>query len=219
MTPPKSPEEILADYTEDLLAERPPRLAADVAQLDENNRREVMRLAALVRAVKAAKAETPNPSPEFLAHLDAQVIAEIDQWSVKERADLTRLAAAPAPRQPARYASRPWRDILLGFFLPWRWQLLGCAVAVILLLQGHLFLRVKSLQEENQGLRHRLGRLSASERLIPLSLPTEIGLRLHIERRIQELEKERASKTGAERRSLERAVQELQALLQAGGIK
>ncbi len=217
VTPPKSPEEILADYTEDLMAERPPRLTADVALLDEASRREVLRLAALVRAVKAAKAEEPNPSAEFLARLDARVTAEVAQLSAGDVGAPGR-PAATAPGEQAKpsppHPLHPWREVLLGFFTAWRWQLVGCAVAGILLLQGHLILKVKGLQEENRNLLLRVERLATPDRMVPLALPTEIGLRLRIDQRIEELEKERASKTGEERRAVERAMQELRVLLE-----
>lgn len=108
----------------------------------------------------------------------------------------------------------PWGEVLRGFFTAWRWQLVGCAVAAVLLLQGHLFLKVKGLQEENRNLLLRVERLATPERMAPLSLSTEIGLRLRIEQRIEELEKERAIKTGEERRAVERAMQELRVLLE-----
>lgn len=244
MTAPKSPEQILADYTEDLLAERPPRLAEDVAALDEASRLEVLRLAALVRAVKAAKAEVPGPSPEFLARLDERVAAEIDQLSAKEVADPTWLAAAPAPGeranrlhpQPDRPRPRPWRDVLLGFVAAWRWKLVGCAVAAILLLQGHLFLQIRGLQEENRSLLQRVERLGPVERLAPMQLRLEqekrptgtaplvqvqsgAGLRPLIEQRIQDLERESAAKTGEDQKAIARAIQELRQLLQAAQAK
>ncbi len=235
MTAPKSPEEILADYTEDLVADRPPRLTEDVAMLDEASRLEVLRLAALVRAVKAARSEAPAPSPEFLSRLDARLTAEIDQFSAKAAADPGRLAAPTEPddrNRPLRpQPLRSWRNIVLGFASAWRWQLVGCGVAAILLLQGQLFLKVRGLQEENRNLLHRLERLAPLERMVPMRLPLEEGkgptgtdrlsgeragpgLRALIEQRIKDLETESAATTGEDRKAIARAIQELRQLLQ-----
>lgn len=230
MTAPKSPEEILADYTEDLVADRPPRLTEDVAALDEASRLEVLRLAALVRAVKAARSEAPAPSPEFLSRLDARLTAEIDQLSGKEAAAPGRLATPTGPDERSR-PLRPWRDVVLGFASAWRWQLVGCAAAAILLLQGQLFLKVRGLQEENRNLLQRLERLAPLERMVPMRLPLEEGkgpagterltgeragpsLRALIEQRIKDLETESAATTGEDRKAIARAIQELRQLLQ-----
>ena len=77
MTPKKSLEDILAEYAEDLVAERKPRLAEDVAALNEEERLQLTVMLALVRRLKAAHREAPPPREEFIARLDDLVREEI----------------------------------------------------------------------------------------------------------------------------------------------
>jgi hypothetical protein len=208
----KTAEDLLGEYTDDLLADRRPRLREELAALDDADRADVTRLADLVRQVKAAHTETPPPSAEFLSRLEATVATEIAARGA---------AQAPAPytpprARPGREAGRRPLDVVAEFLIGWRWPLAGCAVvAVLLMFQVQVAVQVQRLQRENRDLSTRLERLAAPERMVPLGLPVEIGLRLRIEERIEELDKELAGKTGEARRPVERAIQELKALLRS----
>ncbi|HEX7549597.1 MAG TPA: hypothetical protein VF579_03395, partial [Candidatus Methylomirabilis sp.] len=69
MTDKKTAEDLLGEYTDDLLADRRPRLQEALAALDDADRKDVARLADLVRQLKAAHTEAPTPSEEFLSRL------------------------------------------------------------------------------------------------------------------------------------------------------
>jgi hypothetical protein len=210
VTRDKTPEDLLGKYTDDLLTDRRPRLQDDLVSLEGPDRADVVRLAALVRRLKAAHTEAPVPSEDFVARLDTTVAAEV-------------AARGSAHAPEARTATRPQRShrpgrVLLGkiaeFVVGWRWQLAACAaVAALLLLQVQVVMQVRRLQQENRNLSARVERLITPEHMVPTGLPVEIVLRLRIEQRIDELEKERTVKTGEERQSVERALQELRALV------
>jgi hypothetical protein len=208
----KTAEDLLGEYTDDLLADRRPRLQEALAALDDADRSDVERLADLVRQLKTAHTEAPTPSEEFLSRLEAAVATEIAARGS---------AQAPAPHippcaRPVRAAGRRPLGVVAEFLIGWRWPLAGCAtVAVLLMFQVQVAIQVQRLQRENRDLSTRLERLTTPERMVPLGVPVEIGLRLRIEERIEELEKELAGKTGEARRSVERAIQELKALLRS----
>lgn len=200
MTRDKTPEDILGAYTDDLLADRRPRLQEDLATSGEAERADLVQLTALVRQVKAAHGEPPPPTEDFLARLDGAVAFEI--------------AARGTHQTPIVPGGRSFLATVTEYLCGWRWQLAGCAVvAVLLVLQIQVVMQVRALQAENRALSARLERLAAPDRMVPLTLPADIGLRLRIEQRIEELEKERSATTGAERRAVERAIQELRALV------
>lgn len=200
MTDPKTPDDLLGAYTDDLLADRRPRLHEDMASVAEADRADVPHLASLVRRLKAAHTEPPPPTEMFLARLDSTVTSEV----------AARAAHHAAPAHPERGFLAAAKD----FFFGWRWQFAGCAVAAVLLIfQAQVIMQVRALQAENRTLTMRLERLATSDRMVPLGLQADIGLRLRIEHRIAELEKERTTTTGAERQAVERAIQELRALM------
>ena len=210
MTRDKTPEDLLGEYTDDLLTERRPRLQDDLGSLEEPDRAEVARLAGLIRRLKAAHTQAPVPSEHFLAHLDAVVAAEVAVWG-SGRTTRPQWATRPQPgHEPASGLLNKIAEFVAGR----RWQLAACAaVAALILLQVQVLTQIRKLQQENQELSARVQRLVTMEQMIPTGLPAVPGLRLRIEQRIAELEKERTVATGEERRSVERALQELRALV------
>jgi hypothetical protein len=205
-----TPEDLLGKYTDDLLTDRRPRLQDDLASLAGPDRADVVRLAVLVRRLKAVHTETPVPNEDFLARLDTTVAAEVTARG-SAHATGPRTATRPQPGHRPRWVLL---DGIAQFVVGWRWQLAACAVVVaLLLLQVQVVMQVRRLQQENRDLRARLERLIPPEAMVPTGLPAEIDLRLRIEQRIDALEKERTVKTGEERQSVEGALQELRALV------
>jgi len=247
VTPKKPLEDILAEYTEDLLADRKPRLAA-AAALNEEDRADLPGLLALVRRLKAVHREAPPPRDAFLQHLDTfvqgQVAAKIThqpqaaQSQVSPRDEIE----AGATGEPLRgRLGEAWRRLFGGMAspgvgVPWRYAA-GAVVVLVLAMQVQLYLQVRRLEQENRALVARLEQVSPSGSLIPLGLPREPGagvrkgtekasgpslddlligveLRLKLEQRIGELEKEAGRKTGKDRQDTEVLLRELRALLQ-----
>ena len=115
------------------------------------------------------------------------------------------------------------------------WRYAAAAVLLIVLaVQVQLYLQVRRLGQENRALVARLEQVTPSGSLAPLGLPragvrkgTEkasgpsiddlligIELRMRIEQRIGELEKEAETKAGRDRQNTEVLLRELRALLQ-----
>jgi hypothetical protein len=245
VTPKKPLEDILAEYTEDLLAERKPRLAEDAAALNEEDRAHLPGLLALVRRLKAVHREAPPPGDAFLQHLDTFVQGEVAakithepqaaQSHVSSRDEIGAGATGKWLHGPLREA---WARLVGGMPSPSAgilWCYAAAAVLVLLLtIQVQLYLQVRRLEQENQALVARLERVSPSGSLAPLSLPRAgvakgaqeasgpfiddllvgVELRLRIEQRIGELEKEAGRKTGKDRQDTELLLRELRALLQ-----
>ena len=208
----KTAEDLLGEYTDDLLADRRPRLREELAALNDDDQSDVARLAGLVRQLKAVHTEVPTPSEEFLSRLETAVATEIAGRGSAQALEPN----TPTRARLVREAGRRPLDMVAEFLIGWRWPLAGCAtVAVLLMFQVHVVIQVQKLQRDNRDLSTRLERLTTPEHMVPMGVPVEIGLRLRIEDRIEELEKERASKTGEERRSAERAIQELRTLLRS----
>ena len=246
MTKKRSLEDILAQYTEDIVAERRPRIAEDIAALDENERSQLMALLPIVRRLKATHCEVPLPREEFVQHLEALVRDEIAKQSP---AASQALPSATGGYRPI-VAKRPALDAVLelgrAFFLALRgpssgmcWRVVGATVAVILVgLQVLLYLQVRQLEQQNQALVARLEPQSPSASLVPLGLPqgkpsvtgretrepvassiddlvAGLELRVRIEHRIAELEKELETKTGEDRQIAEALLSELRGLLRS----
>ena len=247
MTRKKSLEDILADYTEDLMAERRPRLAEDIAAQDEEERSQLMAMLPLVRDLKAAHREAPPLRGEFVQRLDAFVSEEITRQGSPASHEARALASpggdfrSIATRRPlldrilqmSRSSLEAIRDPAAGI----RWRFLGAAVVVLLLgLQVVLYMQVRRLEQQNQALVAQLGQLTTSGSLIPLGLPRDqaarqergggteapksledlfagVELRVRIEHRIGELEKEIETKTGRDRQNTEALLRELRTLL------
>jgi hypothetical protein len=243
VTVKKSLEDILAEYTEDLMAERKPRLAEDIAALDENEREQLGLILALVRRLKAAHREAPQPREVFVHHLDAFVREEVARHSPPA----SEAAGSPEESRPAAEGRSilerilgTGRDLIEALTLPEgraRWRLAGVALLVLVLgLQVQLYLHVRRLEQQNRVLVAQLERFSGSGSLIPLALPrgqqatrekeagtpgslswddlfTGVELRVRVEQRIRELEKEAATKTGRDRQVAENLVRELRAIL------
>ena len=225
------------------MAERRPRLAEDIAALDEDERLQLVELLALVRGLKAAHRETPAPGGAFLQRLDGFVRKEVAQQGSPAsrahpsaagdfRSDAVRRPGLDRILQKSRSVFDTLRDFLGGV----RWRFIVGAVVVFLLgFQVLLYLQVRQLEEQNQDLVARLERFSPSGSLIPLGLPRKQGaetpaakslddvfagleLRVRIEQRIGELEKEVETKTGRDRRDAEALLRELRALLQHSSV-
>ena len=243
MTPKKSLEDILAEYTEDLMAERKPRLAEDIAALDENERSQLTGILALVRRLKAAHREAPQPREEFVHHLNAFVREEIARRSPPA----PEAVGSPEESRPAAESRSilerilgAGRDLIEALTLPEgraRWRLVGVALLILVLgLQVQLYLHVRRLEQQNRVLVAQLERFSGSGSLVPLALPRDqqttrekgpgtpgspslddlfagVELRVRLEHRIRELVKEAATKTGRDRQAAESVVRELRAIL------
>lgn len=184
MTPKKPLEDILAEYTEDLLADRKPRLAEDAATLNEEDRADLPGLLALVRRLKAVHREAPPPREAFLQRLDTFVHGEVaakithDPQAAQSRVSLRDEigAGATGERVPGRL-KEAWRRLFGGMASPgvgvlWRYAA-GAVVVLVLAMQVQLYLQVRRLEEENRALVARLERMSPSGSLIPLGLPRE----------------------------------------------
>ena len=242
MTPKKSLEDIVAEYTEDLVADRIPRLAEDIAALDENEREQLSVMLALVRRLKAAHREAPPPREEFVHHLDSFVRKEIARHSPPA----SEAAGSPEASRPAADGRSiverilgAGRDLIEALTLPEsraRWRLAGVALLVLVLgLQVQLYLHVRRLEQQNKVLVAQLERFSGSGSLVPLALPRDqqtsrekgpgapspslddlfagVELRVRLEHRIQELQKVAATKTGRDRQITEALLRELRALV------
>ena len=243
MTPRKSLEDIVAEYTEDLVAERRPRLSEDIAALDEGERAQLTGMLALVRHLKAAHREAPPPREEFVHHLDAFVREEIARHSPPA----SEAAGSPEESRPAAEGRSilerilgAGRDLIEALTRPEgraRWRLVGVALLVLVLgLQVQLYLHLRRLEQQNRVLVAQLERFSGSGSLVPLALPRDqqttrekgpgtpespslddlfagVELRVRVEQRIRELEKEAATKTGRDRQVAENVVRELRAIL------
>jgi hypothetical protein len=235
-------EHLLATYTEDLLADRRPRLPGGLAALAEAERRQILGALTLLRRLKGAHTEVPRPSEEFLQRLDARVRQEIEN----------RLAEAAcaghqqtvSPQEGGVATSRPAAAYrrALAFLFPataaGRWRFAGIAVlGVVLALQVQLSLHVRRLESQNQALVSRLTQAMESRRVQPLSLdrlsegpdhaqsgglagqaPVDdllrsVEFRRKAERRIRELQEAVATKSGTERKTAEMLLRELQELL------
>ncbi len=237
MTPKKPLEDILAEYTEDLLADRKPRLAEDAAALNEEDRTDLPGLLALVRRLKAVHREAPPPREAFLQHLDTFVQGEVAAKITHEARGEIR-AGATGERVPGRLKEAR-RRLFGGMASPGvgvLWRYAAAAVLVIVLaLQVQLYLQVRRLEQENRALTARLEQVSLPGSLVPLGLPRAgvrkgaekasgpslddlligIELRVRIAQRIGELEKEADTKTGKDRQNTEVLLRELRALLES----
>lgn len=244
MTLKKSLEDILAEYTENLMAERRPQLAEDIAALDEDERSQLTGMLALVRRLKAAHREAPPPREEFVHHLDAFVREEV-AWRSKPAPEAAGSPEASRPAADGRSIVErilgAGRDLIEALTLPEvrpRWRLAGVALLVLVLgLQVQLYLHVRRLEQQNRVLVAQLERFRGSGSLVPMALPRDqqisrergpgtpgslspdelfagVEVRVRVEQRIRELEKEVATKTGSDRQNAEALLKELRAILQ-----
>jgi hypothetical protein len=149
-----------------------------------------------------------------------------------------RAASDPLPRDDSLLERG--RSLFRGVAVPGfgvRWGFVGVAALVLVLgLQVLLYVQVGRLERQNQALVARLGQLGPSGSFVPLALPrglqgirekevgtpgllswddlfTGVELRVRVEQRIRELEKEAATKTGRDRQVAEGVVRELRAIL------
>lgn len=249
MIPKKLLEDILAEYAEDLVAERKPRLAEDVAALNEEERLQLTVMLALVRRLKAAHREAPPPREEFIARLDDLVREEIARQIAPEAPAAQSAAGFPetgrsvAASEPLFHrllgAGRALLQAVISIEVGARWRFAGVAALVLVLgLQIQLYVQVRRLEQQNETLVARLEAVTSVGGLAPLGLPRGQGpdlekgtplpgslsvdelvagveLRLRIEKRIAELEKEAETKTGRDRESAEVLLRQLRALLQS----
>jgi hypothetical protein len=184
VTQKKSLEDMLAEYTEDLMAERRPRISADIATLDEDERLELMALLAIVRRMMAAHREVPPPRYAFLESLDSFVRGEIVRQVAPDSLVSQPRVSSKGKVSPGVEAVPLRRRILQGareFFsgpggheAGRGWRFVGIAVVVIVLgLQALLYAELRRLEKQNQTLVARLKRLGPSGNLIPLELPRD----------------------------------------------
>jgi hypothetical protein len=170
----------VAAYTEDLLAERRPDLAALLTDLTAAEQAEILEALAAVRALKAAHQEVPPPTAAFLQLIDQQVEAEIARLA----ADGAQAVTAPntGVDQPQVIVARPpWRRLVaageralaaLRPSAPGGRLRLATAVLLVLVvgLQVQFVRQVRQLETRNRILAARLEALGPT-RLSPLSLP------------------------------------------------
>jgi hypothetical protein len=243
VTPKKSLEDILSEYTEDLMADRQPRLAEEITALDESDREQLSVMLTIVRQLKAAHHKPPPPREEFVERLDAFVRQEI----ARQSSPTSEAAGSPQVLRPAAEGRSiverilgAGRDLIEALTLPdgrSRWRLVGAALLVLVLgLQVQLYLHVRRLEQQNRVLVAQLERFNDSGSLVPLALPrgqqatrekeagtpgslswddlfTGVELRVRVEQRIRELEKEATTKTGRDRQVAEALLRELRGLL------
>lgn len=184
MTPKKPLEDLLAEYTEDLLADRRPRIFEEAVDLDEEGRAELAEMLALVRRLKAAHREAPTPSEDFVQRLDSFVAEETARQAVPESPEV-RMRTAAAEEASLRSASLRFRRRILDAGRRFvrtlappesggRWRLAGAVLLVLVLaLQVQLYLQVRRLDRQNQALVARLERLKPVGELVPLGQPLE----------------------------------------------
>jgi hypothetical protein len=248
VTPKKSLEDIVAEYTEDLMANRRPRLSEDIAALDESEREQLGAMLALMRRLKAAHREAPPPREEFVQHLDRFVREEIGRQSL-QISEAAEDAARPLEEFRSAGKGRSLLDRILATAKRLvgastfqesgaRWRLVAAAALMLLLgLQVLLYLHIRRLEQQNQVLAARLEQVRPSGSFFTLQLPRNaqagrgkeiatpgppyldtlvegLELRMRIEHRIRELEREAATKTGRDRELAESALRELRAILQ-----
>lgn len=235
MTPRKSLEDLLAEYTEDLLADWRIRLSEDVTVLEEDQRSHLMAMLALVRRLKAVHWEPPKPGEDFLKSLDGRIREEVAQQLAPGLQAVSMPASVPAEAPPAAPRVPLLRRILLGA----GWRVVAAGLLVLLLaLQVQLYLEIRRLEAQNRDLAARMERLgrvggagqpgqlreqqTASEKIAQLpgspsvdDLVMAFELRLRIEQRVRELEKEAETKRGRDRQVADAVVRELRTLLQA----
>lgn len=184
VTAKKSLKDLLAEYSDDLLAERRPRLSEDAAVLDDDERADLMAMLALVRRLKAAHREIPAPREEFLHRLDTFVREETARQVAPESQEAQPLpsspkevrsgsTAAPFPRRILQKAE----ELLGGVPAPGvagGWRFVGVAALVLVLgLQVQLYLQVRRLERQNQALVARLEQVGPLGGMIPLGLPRD----------------------------------------------
>ena len=249
VTPQKSLEDMLAEYTEDLMAERRTRIPEDLAAMDEAERAQLVAMLALVRQLKAGHREAPAPSESFLHRLDSLVREEVAKQvapvsrpvrdHTSAAGDFRSAAGRSLLTAPILQRSRRFFEALRGSTGGVGWRSVGAAIAMVLLgLQVLLYLQVRQLEQQNQALVARLGPHSPPVSLVPLGLPqgertiagkeaptpktlsgddliAGVELRVRIEQRIAELEKELETTTGRDRQIAEALLRELRGLLRS----
>ncbi len=151
--------------------------------------------------------------------------------------DFRSVAGRSLVTAPILRMSRRFCEVLRGSTGGVGWRSVGAAIVMVLLgLQVLLYLQVRQLEQQNQALVARLGPHSPPVSLVPLGLPqgerTSAGkeapkpearsiedlvagaeLRVRIEQRIAELEKEVETTTGRDRQIAEALLRELRGLL------
>ena len=184
VTGKKPLEDLLAEYTDDLLAERRPRLPEDLAGLGEDEQAQLMEMLAVVRRLKAAHREIPPPREAFLHHLDAFVRDEIAPQLGPESQAAQSPPGSPQEARPASTTVPFPRRVLqtAGEFLRGivaagvggRWRFVGVAALVLVLgLQIQLYFQVRRLERQNQALVARLERVGPLGGVTPLALPRD----------------------------------------------
>ena len=182
MTPKKPLEDILAGYTEDLVADRKPRLAEDAGTLNEDDRADLPGLLTLVRRLKAVHREAPPPRDAFLQRLDTfvqgEVAAKITHDPQAAQSQVSPRDAIEAGATGERLHGRleeAWRRLFGGMASPGAgilWRYAAAAVLVLVLaMQVQLYLQVRRLEQENRALVARLEQVSLPGSLVPLGLP------------------------------------------------
>jgi hypothetical protein len=181
MTERKAIEDVLAQYTEDLLAERRPRLDTLTADLSDEEREQLMPLLAVVRRLKEAHHDAPSPSEDFLRRLDQHVWDEIvrvapDASRPAERPDAARVHGGDGePRLTlGRRIRNGGRAILNALRLAeagGRWRLATVTLlALVCAVQIQMYRQIHQLEDRNNALARQLEQLSPAK-MSPLSLP------------------------------------------------
>jgi hypothetical protein len=171
--------DLLAQLTEDLLADRRTSAVEALTALNEDERKQLLDQLTVARRLKAVYQEEPPASEAFLHRLDTRVRQEIENQLSPDAGHEKEIAATASGvgpfRPPPAHGFAAWGRGVLALLVPststGRWRLAGvAALGVLLALQVQLYFHVRQLESQNQNLVSRLERAAELDRMRALSL-------------------------------------------------